>query len=359
MKTTIVIGMALLATAAGLVRAAAQDSGPYYNVDAMDYPLHEAFPGNARVVYTANLPELTSLNLESLSGAVYTDGSGHVAGQVYARIYFGGPNNRLTDYAAYSIAVTGKNSDRNSGTNPQVKLNLHGEGYDFDGFSNHPNAMLTLKFTSTNTLVDVPALVITNGSVIRTNSAFTILSGKITGNLKPGKGSPINNGNQLNINEKAALVTAGSTWVIVNETNITERALSGGMVIDYLTNINAQVIQPRPGSKVLVTATVGSMGDLYYSKGTANYDGETWNATLSGVAFGKGSNLHVKGDLGPLIVAYEPTTNTNFPLGYIPRIVQNGIQNMTITSGKVFGQKVPKDLQGISVPATPPGSGGS
>src|SRR5512146_1913083 len=124
MKNRIATGIVLLATAAGLAAAGAQSADQYYNVDAMDYPLHEFFPGQARVVYTANLPALTSLDMESLSGAVYTDGSGHVAGQVYARIFFGALNNRQTDYAAFTITVTGKNSDR--GTNPQVKINLRG-----------------------------------------------------------------------------------------------------------------------------------------------------------------------------------------------------------------------------------------
>lgn len=349
------ISIALLATVAGLATAVAQN-GTNFNVDAMDYPLQEFFPGRARVVYTANLPTLTSLDLESLSGAVSTDGSGHVAGQVYARIYFGAPNNRLTDYAAYTITVTGKNSDR--GTNPQVKINLRGEGYDFDGISNHPNANLTLKFTSTNKLVDVPALSITNNGVVRTNSAFTFLSGKITGNIKPGKGSPVNGGKQIHINETAALVTEGSAFTVVNETNVIERALSGGLLVDYLTNIDAQVIQPRPGSKVFITANVGSLADLFFAKGSGNYTTLKWNASLAGVAFARGAQLHVKGDLGPLIVAYDPTTNTNFPTGFFPRIVQNAIQNMTIDSGKIFGQKIPKDLQGVSVPAKDPGAVG-
>ena len=353
MKTSFVIAAAALATAIGLSTAAAQNSGPYYNVNAMDYPLNEVILGKTRVVYTANLPEIGSLELKSLSGAVYTDGSGHVAGQVYARIFFGGPNNHLTDYGAYSIDVTGKNSDRNNSTNPRVKMNLRGNGYDFDGTSNHPNASLSLKFTSTNVLIDIPALAITNGGTVRTNSAFTFLSGKITGQIHPGKGSKINNGQQINVNTDATLVTAGSTWTIVDGTNVTENVRSGSMVLDYLTNIVAQVIQPRPSNnRVLMTANVGSFGDLFAMKGNATYDQAKWSGTLSGVAFAKGSTLQLNGGLGPLVVAYEPTTDTNFPSG-IPRIVSQAITTMTIKSGKLYGQKLPKDLQGFSIPATP------
>ena len=354
MKNVRVITIALMFMAAGASNAASQGAGPYYNVNAMDYPLHEQFPNPPRFVYTVGFPAPQSLDLESLSGATYTDGSGHIAGLVYARVYFDGPANHVTDYGAFSVTVTGTTSNR--GTNQLVRFTMRGNGYTFDGVSNHPNATLSLKFTSTNKLVDVPAFAVTNGAVVRTNSAFTFLSGTLRGNVRPGLHSPLNGGKQLNVTENAALVTAGSTWTVVNGTNLLEQPLSGGMVLDVLSNIDAQVIQTLPGSRLFLNANVASLEDLFVATGNANTNTAKWSAVLSGVAFARGSTLSANGTLGPLIVAYQPTTDTNnFPSGYIPQIVPNALQQMTLTSGKLYGQKIPPNLPGVSVPPTPPG----
>jgi hypothetical protein len=141
----------------------------------------------------------------------------------------------------------------------------------------------------------------------------------------------------------------------VNGTNFVEHRLSGGLVLDVFTNIDAQVIQPVPGSKLFLNANVGSLMVLNSATGSAHTNDSKWNASFTGVAYGHGSKLQAKGALGPLVVAYEPTTDTNnFPSGYFPRIVLNAIRDMEITSGKIFGQKVP-DMKGFSVPAVPPG----
>ncbi|MCX6923579.1 MAG: hypothetical protein NT154_10300, partial [Verrucomicrobia bacterium] len=115
------------------------------------------------------------------------------------------------------------------------------------------------------------------------------------------------------------------------------------------------VIQPLPGSQLLMNANVGSFMALHAGTGSANTNSLKWNAFFNGVAYARGSRLQANGDLGPLVVDYVSTTDTNnFPDGYIPRVVLKGIKNMTITSGKIFGQKVRNNLKGISLPATHP-----
>jgi hypothetical protein len=371
MKNAGSITVALLVMAGGLVSAAAQTTGPYYNITAMDYPLHERFPNTQRFAFTQGLPTLTSPEMESLSGAIATDGAGRIAGLVYARVYFAGPINHSNNYGAFTITVNGNTGNR--GTNPLVKINLHGNGYSFDGVSNHPNANLTLTFTSTNKLVDVPPTVVTvnstnysvtyldgstqlftDGPATRTNSAFTFLSGRMKGNIRPGNKSPVNGGNQLKIDQTEALVSGGTIWVVMNDTNLVEQPLSGGLGLNVLTNIDAQVIQPLPGSKLFLNANVGSELELFSGRGSANTNTLRWSASFSGVAFAHGSTLQANGDLGPVIVAYQPTTDTtNFPSGYFPLFVPKGIQRMTITAGKIYGQKYRK-TDGISVPPPEP-----
>ena len=365
MKNAKVITLALLVTAGGLAGAAAQGAGPHYNVGAMDYPLQEWLTNSQRFAYTAGLPALTAglptltnADLETLSGGVFTDGSGHIAGLVYARVYFDGPTNHTNNYGAFTITVSGNTSNR--GTNPLVKFTMRGNGYTFDGVTNHPNASLSLTFTSTNKLVDVPSTQVTinsttyavtyadgttqmfaNGPATQTNPAYSYLSGTIRGNIQRGQ----KGGNQLTINKTAALFTAGSIWTVVNGTNFVEQVLNGGLVLDVLTNIDAQVIQPVPGSRLYLNAYVGSSSNLFFATGTASTNSLRWSASFSGVAFAHGSTLQANGDLGPVIVAYEPTTD-------IPQVVQYAIKDMTITSGRVIGQKVLK-VGGISLPAIP------
>ena len=156
MKKQTVITLGVLVLAGGFAGAVARAAGPFFNnVGAMDYELHEQFTNAPRFAYTANLPVLTNTDLESLSGALFTDGSGRIAGLVYARVFFDGPSNHTNNYGAFTLTVTGNTSNR--GTNPWVRLAIHGNGYTFDGVSNHPNASVSLNFNSTNRLVDVPA----------------------------------------------------------------------------------------------------------------------------------------------------------------------------------------------------------
>ncbi len=375
MKSSKVITLVLLVSAGGLVGVGAQSARFYYNTNATDYPLQLGLTNAQRFAYTAGLPAMTTVTLESLSGGVLTDGGGHIAGSVYARIYFGGPNGPVTNYGAYNMTITGTTG--NQGTNPLVKLTLTGNGYDADSASNYPNASLSLKFTSTNryTLVDVPSSqvtvtsstytvtfvdgstqVLTDGPVTVTNPAYTALLGTMSGSIHPGQHSSLNNGHTLSIKELAALTTASRSWTVVDGTNLVEQVLGSGLILDILTNINAQVIQPLPGSKLYLNASVGTRDDLFLASGTANTNNNSlkWSAAFSGVAFANGSSLNANGYLGPLVVAYQPTSDTNnYPLGYIPQVVQKAITNITVTSGRLLGQKV-FPVGGFSVPASLP-----
>ena len=186
MKNIKISILVLSVIAGGVIAAAAQVAGPFYsdNVGAMDYPLHEVFPGAPRFVYTAGAPVPTTTDLETLSGAVATDGSGKVNGLLYARVYFNGRINHSNNYSSFTMTVTGNSNNR--GTNPWVKLNLRGNGYYFDGVSNHPNASISININSTNQLVDIPPLTLTIGGTTFTNSRFTTLSGTLKGNIQMG-----------------------------------------------------------------------------------------------------------------------------------------------------------------------------
>jgi hypothetical protein len=397
--------LSLLVMAGGVVGAAAQGAGPYFeNALAKDYPLHAVFIGtNAPLVaYAAGLPEFTGTDLRALSGAVATDGTGHVDGLVYARVYLGDPSNHTNVYGAFTIRVTGKlgkggqltahgvkikfvdfpidipgpgtnvpvKIGKGGVANGLVKMTLNGHGYTFAGLTSYPNASLSLKFTGTNVLVDIAPYwqvsvsstnysvtyadgsteSFTNGPATKTNSGISFITGKVKGNIKPGKDSPVNGGKEVKIDESAALVSAGTFWSVVNGTNFIERTFPGGLIVDALTNIDAQVIQPIPGSKLWLNANVGSHSDLFAGTGTANYDAATWSATLSGVAFLRGATLHAKGTLGPAIVGYDPVPGTT---NFVARIVPDAIQQVTITSGKIYGQKIPK-MEGFNLPPPPP-----
>ena len=260
--------------------AAAQGAGPYYNVSdtlsAVDYPLHEQFANAPRFVYTAGLPTLTAglatltnADLETLSGGVLTDGAGHIAGLVYARLYFDGPTNHTNNYGAFTITVTGSTSNR--GTNPLVRIILRGSGYTFDGVTNHPNASLSLTFTSTNKLVDVPSAppltinstnyavtyadgstqVFSDGPAARTNSAYTFLSGPIKGNIQRGQNG---GGKQLTVNQPAALFTAGSIWTVVNGT-IFPVPSSATVAVVYVVIVVLPTLPPEVISSLLIVFT--------------------------------------------------------------------------------------------------------
>ena len=149
MKNLKVSLLALFALAAGLIAAAAQNA-TYYDSSALDYPLNALFLVNPpQVVSVEALPTPALLNLEPLlQGATGTDGSGKITGVQYARIYFGGASNRTNNYATFVINVTG--TIRTSGTTPLVRMTMKGHGYDVDTQSDHPDASLSLMFTSTS-----------------------------------------------------------------------------------------------------------------------------------------------------------------------------------------------------------------
>jgi hypothetical protein len=112
-----------------------------------------------------------------------------------------------------------------------------------------------------------------------------------------------------------------------------------------------------PGSRLFLSAYVGTLADLYTATGSANTNTLRWSASFGGVAFAHGSALQFHGALGPATVAYAPTTDTNtYPSGYIPQVVEFAIQNMTNYAGRVYGQQVlQKQMQGVSVWPAPPG----
>ncbi len=242
--------------------------GCTYNLTAVDYPLHVWLTNSQRFAYTVGLPAMTNPVLESLSGSVLTDGGGHIAGSVYTRAYFSGRNNQVTNYATFILTVTGTTSDQ--GTNrPLVQIYLQGYGYDTDvaSMSNYPNARLSLKFTSTNKLVVVPSTQVTvtnsnysvtyadgstqtftNGPLTITNPAYTSLPGTMRGSIAPGTRSPLNKGSQLTIIVPAELNTVPTKWALVNGTNLVEQVLGGGLALDILTNIDAQV--PPAGARL-------------------------------------------------------------------------------------------------------------
>ena len=136
-----------------------------------------------------------------------------------------------------------------------VKMTLKGNGYTFDGLTSYPNATLSLTFTSTNRLVSIGpgrqvsvtstnytvtdtngiTRTFTDGPVTKTNAGISILTGKIKGNMKPGKDSPINNGESVNLKQDAALVSAGTFWAAVGGDHLIQRAFAGGLGVNVLT----------------------------------------------------------------------------------------------------------------------------
>ena len=146
----------------------------------------------------------------------------------------------------------------------------------------------------------------------------------------------------------------------MNGTNAIQTTFGGGLLLDVFTNLDAQVMQPVPGaSRLFLNAWAGSHEDLLMGIGSANYSGSRWSASFSGVAFTRGCVFQANGTLGPAIVAYAPTSDTNFPSGFIPLLATNVIQTMTITGGKFYGQKMPTlNNVGVSVWPAPPGSPG-
>jgi hypothetical protein len=372
-----------LALAAGLIASAAQ-SVPYYDSSALDYPLNVRFIASPRVISVAGLPTPTLTVIEPmLQGTIGTDGSGKIDGVQYARVYFGGAGDTNNNYATFVINVTG--TVRTKGTAPTVKMTMKGHGYDTDGGTDHPDASLSLTFTSTNgpatvtpsqsvgvqntnytvtylngspvlltTNVPTPysgyyvnpanywvTFLFTNSSVtFNNNNPYARVSGSLIGTIKPGKKSTANGGQPRKINEAAALNAESLVWNKVNGTNFVQQAVGGSLVVNVLSNITAQVVQPVPGSKLYLAGGVGSTLDPYSGTGTANYNKATYKAKLTGVSFARGAVLNLTGTLGNVIIGYQKTDNPIYPTGYITNYVLDAIKGISF-SGKAFGQNVP------------------
>jgi hypothetical protein len=367
------------------VAAAAAQSAAYYDSNALDYSMNALFLNTPpRVISVAGLPTPALLDLEPLlQGAIGTDGSGKIDGVQYARVYFGGAGDHTNNYATFVINVTG--TIRTSGTAPVVKMTLKGNGYDVDAQTDHPNASLTLKFNSTegpatvspNQAVAVnstnytvtylngsPVLLTTNvptpysgyyvnpinyavtffftngPATFRNNNPYAMVSGRLTGNIKPGKKSTVNGGKTVKVDEAAMLFTESLVWTVVNDTNFVQQTVGGSLVVNLLSNITVQVVQPVPGTKLYLVGGVGSTLDPYSGTGTVNDNQATYKAKLKGVSFARGAVLDINGTLGPVIIGYQPTTNVSFPTGYVTNRVQNAIKQISF-SGKAVGQKVP------------------
>ena len=370
--------------AVGVVAATAQ-SVAYYDSNALDYSMNARFLNNPpRVVSVGGLPTPALLDLEPLlQGAIATDGSGKIDGVQYARVYFGGASDRTNDYATFVINVTG--TIRTSGTDPVVKMKLKGDGYDVDAQTDHPDASLNLTFNSTNGPAPVfpnesvavnstnytvtylngsPVLLTTNEptpysgyyvnpinyavtflftngpATFINNNPYSMVGGRLTGNIKPGKQSTVNGGKTVKIDQGAALFTESLVWTVVNDTNFVQQTVGGSLVVNVLSNITAQVVQPVPGKKLYLAGGVGSTLDPYSGTGSANYDQATFKAKLKGVSSARGAVLNISGTLAPVIIGYQPTTNVNFPTGYVTNRVLNAIRQISF-SGKAVGQKVP------------------
>ena len=384
---------------ASVVAAAAQ-SVSYYDINAMDYTLNAQFLNKPPTVLSvAGLPTPALTDLEPLlQGAIGTDGSGKIVGVQYARVYFGGASNRNSNYATFIINVTG--SIRTKGTAPSVKMNLKGSGYDVDARSGHPDASLTLTFTSTTGSANVSpnqtvvvnstnyTVTYLNGSpVLLTNNVptpysdyyvnptnyavtflftngpttfantnpYSMVSGQLTGTIKPGKKSNVNGGKPLKISEAALLFTESWIWTLVDDTNVVAQAVGGSLVANLLSNITAQVVQPIPGNKLYLAGGVGSTLDPYSGTGTVNNNQATYKLKLQGVSSARGATLNATGTLGPVIAGYQPTTNPNFPTGYVTNRLLNAIKQITF-SGKAVGQKIPSTSgvnQDVSFPSGP------
>jgi hypothetical protein len=376
--------LASFALAAALVAASAQ-SVPFYDSSALDYPLNAQFLNHPpSVLSVEGLPTPALLSLEPmLQGATGTDGSGKIDGVQYARVYFGGASNRSNNYATFVINLKG--TIRTSGTAPVVKMTLKGHGYDVDAQSDHPDANLNLTFTSTSGPATVspyislvvnsvnytvtylngsPVLLTTNVptpysgySVNPTNYAVTfwftngpatfvnnnpyaMVGGLLTGTITPGKKSKVNGGKPIKINQSAALFTESLVWTVVDDTNFVQQTSGGSLAVDVLSNLTAQVVQPVPGTKLYLAGGLGSTLDPYSGTGTVNINKGTYKLKLTGVSSARGAVLNASGTLGPLIVSYQPTTNVNFPTGYVTNRVFNAIKQISF-SGKTLGQKVP------------------
>ena len=346
--------------AAGVVVAAAQNT-PYYDIHALDYPLNAQFLSNPpKVVSVVGLPSFALTDFEPmLQGAVGTDGTGKIDGVQYARVYFGGGSNHTNNYATFMVDVAG--SIRTKGTIPVVKMTLKGNGYDMDAQTDHPDASLALTFTSTTgptpvspnqrvvvsstnyvvTYLDGSTILFNNGPVTFTNNnPYTMIGGTLTGTVKHGKKSTVNGGQPLKINEAATLLTESWIWTVVNGTNVVQQYVGGSLMVNVLSNLTAQVVQPYPGKQLYMAGGLGSTLDPCSGTGTVDYKKATFKLKLKGVSYARGAALNANGTVGSVIIGYQPTANFAFPTGYITNWLPNAIKQISF-SGKAVGQTVP------------------
>jgi hypothetical protein len=181
----------------------------------------------------------------------------------------------------------------------------------------------------------------TNGpATFINNNPYWMVGGRLTGNIKPGKKSTVNGGKTVKVDEAAMLFTESLVWTVVNDTNFVQQTVGGSLVVNLLSNITVQVVQPVPGTKLYLVGGVGSTLDPYSGTGTVNNNQATYKAKLKGVSFARGAVLNINGTLGPVIIGYQPTTNVSFPTGYVTNRLLDAIKQVTF-SGKAVGQKVP------------------
>ena len=373
--------------AAGAVVAAAQNV-PYY-----DYPLNVQLTRPPTVISVAGLPTPTyTLIQPMLQGSIGTDGSGKIDGVQYARVYFPGAGN-TNNYASFVINVSG--TVRTIGTAPAVRMTLRGYGYSVDAFGDHPNARLSLTFTSTNAPVTISPsqqLVITNSNFTVTyangspvllttnvpptysglyinptnyavtflftngpgteinNNRYSAIGGRLTGTITLGTKSVFNGGKPWPVNEAASLFSESLLWTVVNDTNFVQQSVGGSVVMNVLSNITGQVIQPQsspltPPKNLYLSLAVGSAADPYSGTATVSYSRvqltNTYKARLTGVSSARGAVLNVNGTMGPVIVGFQNQPgNPLYPTGYSTNYLFYAIKGISF-SGKVLGQTVP------------------
>ena len=66
------------------------------------------------------------------------------------------------------------------------------------------------------------------------------------------------------------LFTESLIWTVVNDTNFVQQSVGGSLMVNVLSNITAQVVQPSPGTKLYLAGGVGSRLDPYSGTGTVN-----------------------------------------------------------------------------------------
>jgi len=107
------------------------------------------------------------------------------------------------------------------------------------------------------------------------NNPYAMVGGWLSGTISPGKKSAVNGGKALKItNERAALFAESLIWTVVDDTNFVQQSVGGSLVVNVLSNITAQVIQPQASPQaatknLYLSAGVGSNMDPY----SRNWDG--------------------------------------------------------------------------------------